>query len=328
MDEKFHFTMFPSYHEAAMTFSGGDMAVYGRLMYLVNVYGLSGALPEDIELTPIEKGFMQLITPNIDSSLKKQKILTANGSKGGRPPKKNQTENQENQNETKEKPTKNQNETKEKPTKNQKNILFFSDMDMDMDMDKEMDMDTDMDSACVCDDPKDSLSQNNNSEGESVPDYGALQRDIFQMVTEHNSKSPPEYKIPVSNSLVTFAQKEIRELLEVMRGESTDCIRGTVRNYIGVAESDTWKKMFSWGDFLKNVEQYKPEYFSGSRFLKSSSAVDHQSPAERFYAKMKNNPGFDVGLFTTHQKEWLAAGKPEGEAYLSLQDEWRHTNAS
>lgn len=312
--EKYHFTMFPSYHEAALTFSGGDMAVYGRLMFLVNSYGLSGALPDDIKLSPLEKGFMQLITPNIDSSLKKQMILTANGNKGGRP-KKNQTQTLENQT-----------ETKTKTSENQKNILVFSDMDMDMD--KEMDMDTDMDNVCACassENPSSCLQ--NQTEDNAVPDYGALQKDIYQLVTEHNSVSPPEKKIPVSNSLVSFAQKEMRELLEVMRGEDTDCIRDAVRNYIGVAESDTWKKMFSWGDFLKNNEQYRREFFAASRFIKSQDSQT-QSPAERFYTRMKNNPDFDVALFTTHQKEWLDRGMPEGEAYMRMQNSWRNVNAS
>ena len=61
------YTMFENYHTAAKEFADGDMAVYGRLMYILNCYGIENVLVEN--LNPVEKLFITAVKASIDKSL-------------------------------------------------------------------------------------------------------------------------------------------------------------------------------------------------------------------------------------------------------------------
>ena len=75
----------------------------------------------------------------------------------------------------------------------------------------------------------------------------------------------------MSNSLWSFVQKESRELLDNCKNESPQVILQSLKNYLLVAESPgTWKKVFSWKDFLKNFIEYTPDFFSEKKFLKTA----------------------------------------------------------
>lgn len=109
-----------------------------------------------------------------------------------------------------------------------------------------------------------------NSETEKL-NLGELQKQLFSILEVHNRDAPQERKIPVSNSLWSFVQKESRELLDNCKNESPQVILQSLKNYLLVAESPgTWKKVFSWKDFLKNFIEYTPDFFSEKKFLKTA----------------------------------------------------------
>lgn len=102
---------------------------------------------------------------------------------------------------------------------------------------------------------------------------GQLQEKLYSIVQEHNEKSDQERKIPVSSSLWTFIQKESRELLDELKNEKPQDILDSFRNYISVAESDSsWKKIFSWKDFVRNYPDYTPDFFSEKKFARKGPA--------------------------------------------------------
>lgn len=132
-----------------------------------------------------------------------------------------------------------------------------------------------------------------NRETEKM-NLGDLQKELFSTLENHNKNSPQERKIPVSNSLWSFVQKESRELLDVCKSESPQVILQSLKNYLSVAESQgTWKKVFSWKDFLKNFIDYTPDFFSEKKFLKiqESNQLSPDAPeridSERFKAERK-----------------------------------------
>lgn len=86
------YTFFNNYHLAAKEYANGDLLVYGRLIYIINMYAIEGELVEDI--TPAEKLFFTSVKANIDKSLK----LAEAGRKGGKKSKK--TIDEENNEET------------------------------------------------------------------------------------------------------------------------------------------------------------------------------------------------------------------------------------
>lgn len=99
---------------------------------------------------------------------------------------------------------------------------------------------------------------------------GDLQKELYSLLETHNKTSSQDRKIPVSNSFWNFIQKESRELLDSCKGESPKIILQSFKNYLSVAESSgTWKKIFSWKDFLKNFIDYTPDFFSEKKFSRN-----------------------------------------------------------
>lgn len=72
------YTMFNNYHTAAKEFANGDMAVYGRLMFIINTYAIEGVIVEDLNST--ERLFLTSIKASIDKSIR----LAEAGRKGGK----------------------------------------------------------------------------------------------------------------------------------------------------------------------------------------------------------------------------------------------------
>lgn len=104
---------------------------------------------------------------------------------------------------------------------------------------------------------------------------GDLQKELYSLLETHNNTSTQDRKIPVSTSFWAFIQKESRELLDSYKDESPEIILQSFKNYLYVAElSGTWKKIFSWKDFLKNFIDYTPNFFSEKKF--SRNAVNNQ----------------------------------------------------
>lgn len=152
----------------------------------------------------------------------------------------------------------------------------------------------------------------------SPSDFSFLQKTLFSMIQTHNKDSPVESKIPVSTNFVSFIQKECRELFEVMRGSPPDEILHTVENLL-ISAKQKRKKAYSWHWFLKDINDYKPEFFC----VQKAEEQKQLSPVDAFYKKMRGSEGFDAGIFLAHQKEWLSAGKPEGNKYFAWQAEYK-----
>lgn len=166
------------------------------------------------------------------------------------------------------------------------------------------------------------------SEGESVKEpvpasespspsagYAELQQNVYKKIQEHNKSVPVESKIPVSSSLLTFVQKEFRELLDVMRGSPPSVILQTVENLLKSAREQR-KKKYSWYFFLKDINEYRPEYFQEKTGRPSDMSSDD------FFNLMKDKPGFNMVLFCKHEQDWIKAGKPFDDAYFELQRTW------
>ena len=77
MNQKY--TMFENYHIAAKEFSNGNMEVYGRLMYIINCYGIENIELDD--LNPVEKLFFTSVKANIDKSIDISEKRSSAGSK-------------------------------------------------------------------------------------------------------------------------------------------------------------------------------------------------------------------------------------------------------
>lgn len=100
----------------------------------------------------------------------------------------------------------------------------------------------------------------------NLQNVGELQKYTYNKIATHNANSDVSRKIPISNSLISFVQKEFRELLEEHR-DSLNEVKTAIDNYILVSESDTWKKFYGWRDFLKNFNSYTSEYFDIRKFV-------------------------------------------------------------
>lgn len=111
--------------------------------------------------------------------------------------------------------------------------------------------------------------------------FGDLQTEAFALLSEHNTNrdTPKERKIPVSHDVISFAQKESRDLASlVQKGESPGNVLAGLRNYLALAKNTSvWKTYYSWQDFIKNFVNFSPENFSVERFMnqsKSERAID------------------------------------------------------
>ena len=160
---------------------------------------------------------------------------------------------------------------------------------------------------------------------ENQKQVGKLQKEIFEMIQTHNRSVDVSRRIPISSNFMSFIQKESRELFNTIGTEEpVDNIRQAVINFIHVAESDTWKTAFTWSHFCNKYIEYTPEYFSLQKFLTTEYEGNDatKKPENVFFFAMKDNPRFKVDLFERHVKDWKDAGRPQGEAYFKLQDEW------
>lgn len=152
-----------------------------------------------------------------------------------------------------------------------------------------------------------------------------LTMDLYDMLQAHNRTAPQDRKIPMRNDVWQFTVKNMRELLDAVGPkEPEDKIRQALCNYIKVAQSDTWQKTFTWRSFCKNYQNFTPEYFTLSKYLNTEPETEDatQRPEYKFYMRMRLEARFHVETFQDHIDDWKKAGRPEGDAYYKLQDEW------
>lgn len=194
-------------------------------------------------------------------------------------------------------------------------IVKKSDLDIEIDIEKEKDIDTHTDNELCA---YSGITENQKG-------LGKVQTELFNIVTEYNKTASVERKIPISRDIMSFVQKESRELFaKIGTNEPADIVKQALLNYIQIAQSDTWKNTFTWSNFCNKYVEFTPEYFSLSKFLNAEyEGTDAtKKPENVFFFAMKDNPRFKVDLFERHVKDWKDAGRPQGEAYFKLQKEW------
>ncbi len=154
------------------------------------------------------------------------------------------------------------------------------------------------------------------------PDYSLLQKKLFSLITEHNNSVSVESRIPISNNEISFAQKESREILEVMRGSTPEEIIHTVENLLKSAK-ERRKKKYSWYWFLQDINEYKPGFF-----IDDTKPDKEPLTVDSFCQLMMGKPGFNLSAFLSNQSKWLEAGCPQGDSYFALQKTWEVGNAA
>lgn len=154
------------------------------------------------------------------------------------------------------------------------------------------------------------------------PDYSLLQKKLFSLITEHNNSVSVESRIPISNNEISFAQKESREILEVMRGSTPEEVIHTVENLLKSAK-ERRKKKYSWYWFLQDINEYKPGFF-----IDDTKPDKEPLTVDSFCQLMMGKPGFNLSEFLSNQSKWLEAGCPQGDSYFALQKTWEVGNAA
>lgn len=143
---------------------------------------------------------------------------------------------------------------------------------------------------------------------------------FFEKITKHNQEQTEQKKkIPISQNMIAFAQKEGRLILDYVKNEDTETVLEALDNYLTVANSDTWKTVFSLTAFLKNYNEYTPAFFDPAKYDKET---DTEKIVQSFRQKMESDSRFDIGLFLLHKQDWLDAGRPHGDKYWEMQENW------
>lgn len=153
---------------------------------------------------------------------------------------------------------------------------------------------------------------------------------LLSMIVAHNSQTEKDRKVPVSNNLFTFSCKEMRELIAATGPEESRArIMNALENFLKVCRSDTWMKSHTWSNFCKHYTDYTPEFFTLERYLNTEPQDGDASKKSEnaFFFKHKDDPEFHVETFQAHIDDWKAEGRPDGAAYLELQNKWEAEHA-
>lgn len=140
--------------------------------------------------------------------------------------------------------------------------------------------------------------------------------DIYEIIKNHNQDS--KKKIPVSKDVFSFQCKEGRMLSEILNGNAPQVIINALKNYLSVANMDSWKTSFSFNAFCKNYIEYTDEFFDVSKYDKET---DTEKICDNFIKQMEKVKGFDTGAFWQNRMDWLEKGRPQGEKYFQWQEE-------
>ena len=264
----------------------------------VDWYTFEGVEPKDL---PIEADIaFTAIKANIDADLKRKT--------GGAP--------LGNQN-AKKQPT----ETTKNNLKQPVDLKETNNEDVDVEVNEDVDAHTEeLKNACVpayIPDPNNKLDKK-------------LRQDLFYEVTKHNGTTTKDRMVPISKTQYDFDSKEMQELLHAIGPQQEgNNVRETLQNFLKVCRSDTWMKSHTWSNFCKHYTDYTPEFFTLERYLNAEPQTDDASkkPENAFFFAHKDDPEFHVETFQAHIDDWKAEGRPDGAAYLELQNKWEAENA-
>lgn len=158
----------------------------------------------------------------------------------------------------------------------------------------------------------------------------ALALDLFNAILKHNTNTSKDRMVPITKDILTFSQKEMQELIGTIGPQQEgNNVRETLENFLKVCRSDTWMKSHTWSNFCKHYTDYTPEYFTLERYLNAEPQTDDASkkPENAFFFAHKDDPEFHVETFQAHIDDWKAEGRPDGAAYLELQNKWEVEHA-
>lgn len=140
--------------------------------------------------------------------------------------------------------------------------------------------------------------------------------EIFEIITKHNQES--KKKVAISKDKFQFDSKEGCMLAELLNNEAPQIIISALKNYLSVANMDSWKTSFSFNAFCKNYIEYTDEFFDVSKYDKET---DTEKICDNFIKQMEKVKGFDTGAFWQNRMDWLEKGRPQGEKYFQWQEE-------
>lgn len=144
--------------------------------------------------------------------------------------------------------------------------------------------------------------------------------DSFVKILNHNKWA--KHKIPISNNLLYFSQKEGRQLLELSRQYEIKEIKSALENYLKVANSDTWKSGFSFNAFCKNIAEYIPNYFDMSKYVDMPKGGLDELAEKTVNEMIEKGFVFRLSVFYNHKEEWFNMGMPKGEKLVQIVKEW------
>ena len=153
---------------------------------------------------------------------------------------------------------------------------------------------------------------------------------LLNLIQEHNNTTTKDRMVPVSKDLFTFSCKEMRELIAATGPYASRLtVQEALENFLKVCRSDTWMKSHTWSNFCKHYTDYTPEFFTLERYLNAEPQTDDASkkPENAFFFAHKDDPEFHVETFQAHIDDWKAEGRPDGAAYLELQNKWEVEHA-
>ena len=204
----------------------------------------------------------------------------------------------------------------------------------------DIDLDIDLNNVCVGaredneETNKDSFSDFANSQPKFVlpgvipsnfNGYKDLKVQLFNAAMEHNKTAPKERKIPISGNLIMFEQKEMTLLVSsIGANEAPEDVYKAFKNFLKTSLSDTWQQSFTWKNFCNNYTNYKDEFFTLERYMKSEPETKDatKTVVNKFFFAHKDDPRFNADLFEMHVEDWKREGRPSGEAYFQLQTQW------
>ena len=299
-------TEYKSYFEA-----GEDMTdeEYGIYMRAVHNFAYNDIEPDYTKLPPLVKAALRTVI----ASVRKNKEDREHGAKGGRPSKVSTVT-------TEEKPRFLENENPgfyNSETNENENVNENEKVNVNTHTESEEEPAENVRVPPYIPDPNIKINKN-------------IAGTLLNLIQEHNNTTTKDRMVPVSKDLFTFSCKEMRELIAATGPYvSLLTVQKALENFLKVCKSDTWMKSHSWSNFCKHYTDYTPEFFTLERYLNAEPQTDDASkkPENAFFFAHKDDPEFHVETFQAHIDDWKAEGRPDGAAYLELQNKWEAEHA-
>lgn len=247
------YTMFENYHTAAKEFANGDMAVYGRLMYILNCYGIENVLIDN--LSPVERLFITAVKASIDKSLDMyEKTRKGGAPKGNRNAAKEKTDD-----------AGLKNNCQNNCQNNYQNNYQTNEEEVEEEVEEEGEREREVEK------PAPSPS----------PDFSKKIFDTFR-----------DADLPCCNkNLEAFIKKDFADGVEYLHENFQDLeqkdVEEACENYVSVTNSENmwFRGKYNFGKFvkLKNFKDFLPANFRIENFLK-----DGEKPPDTRQKKIKN----------------------------------------